>query len=150
MRAGNRLRVGVDLTSISAVERSVTSFGAAYLERVFTAAELESCRGGDMMASLAARFAAKEATIKALQPSDEPIDWRTIEVVKERSGACRIVLSGRAAAIADRAGIHDIALSLTHEGDCAAAVVVARRSRGWGAFRRLGLGRAGREAGKDR
>jgi holo-[acyl-carrier protein] synthase len=124
-----RVRVGIDLVSVAAIEESIDRFGSEYLSKVFTDAEVASARTGEMAPKLAARFAAKEATIKVLEPDDEPIDWRSIEVVQERSGACRIVLSGTAADLARRAGIRDLALSLTHETGSAVAVVVARCSR---------------------
>jgi holo-[acyl-carrier protein] synthase len=76
-------------------------------------------------ASLAARFAAKEATIKVLRPVGHQPDWRSVEVRRHSEGWCTMALSGHAAALADQAGIAELAVSLTHEGDVAAAVVVA-------------------------
>jgi holo-[acyl-carrier protein] synthase len=125
----DRVRVGVDLVSVASIEASVERFGSEYLSKVFTDGEVASARTGEMAAKLAARFAAKEATIKVLQPDDEPIDWRSIEVVQATSGACHILLSGSAAALARRAGVRELAVSLSHEGGTAAAVVVARCSR---------------------
>ena len=73
----------------------------------------------------AARFAAKEATIKVLRPDDVRIDWRSIEVHREDSGACGLRLSDSAAELADAAGISSLAVSLTHENR-----VRRRRRRG--------------------
>ena len=75
-------------------------------------------------ASLAARFAAKEATIKVLRPEGHQPDWRSVEVRRDPNGWCTLALTGHAAALAEQAGIADLAVSLTHEGDVAAAVVV--------------------------
>ena len=125
----SRVRVGIDLVSVAAVEESVARFGSEYLSKVFTEGEVASARAGEMAAKLAARFAAKEAAIKVLEPDGVPIDWRSIEVVQGQSGACKIVLSGSAAELARKAGIRDLALSLTHGDGSAAAIVVARCSR---------------------
>lgn len=121
------VRAGVDVTSVEEVARSIEVFGQRYLSRVFTPAEIESCRGerSPRAASLAARFAAKEATIKVLAPEDEATDLRTIEVRRRPSGACEIHLSGSAARLAERAGLGPFAVSLSHEGNVAVAIVLA-------------------------
>jgi holo-[acyl-carrier protein] synthase len=117
------IRVGADLASIDDVAASMDRFGDRYLHRVFTDHELDSC--GRRPASLAARFAAKEATIKVLRPVDANPDWRSIEVHRDPSGACDLHLSGSAARMAADAGIDELAVSLTHEGGLAAAIVIA-------------------------
>ena len=133
--SAERLRVGVDLVAIADVAESVLHFGNRYVHRVFTAHEIDCCRrpartsdGPALyaMESLAARFAAKEAVIKVLRPTDGQPDWRSIEVHRLTGGWCEIRLSGRAAILADDAGIDDFSVSLTHEAGAAAAVVVAR------------------------
>jgi holo-[acyl-carrier protein] synthase len=127
MSTGTAIRVGTDLVAIHQVTESVDRFGARYLERVYTAHELRSCSGSpaSRMASLAARFAAKEATIKVLRPTGHQPDWRSMEVRRDPGGWCTMSLTGHAATLADQAGISDLAISLTHEKDLAAAVVVA-------------------------
>ncbi|MGH9293023.1 MAG: holo-ACP synthase, partial [Acidimicrobiales bacterium] len=75
---------------------------------------------------LAARFAAKEATFKLLGAGDELPPWRSIEVVREDSGRTSLRLYGRAEELALAAGVSELAVSLTHEGPIAAAVIVAR------------------------
>ena len=127
---GGRLRAGVDLVAVDDVRRAVDRFGERYLARVFTPAE-RACATGERdvaAASLAGRFAAKEAALKALEPGPEGAspDWRDIEIVRLLSGACRLRLHGRAAWLATREGIADLAVSLSHEGPLACAVVVAR------------------------
>ena len=74
--------------------------------------------------SLAARFAAKEATVKVLRPVGARPDWRDIEVHRSSDGWTEIRLFGKAAVLAAEAGIDELAVSLTHEGSTAAAVVV--------------------------
>ena len=127
MSTRTALRVGADVVSVHQVEESVARFGSRYLERVYTPHELESSTGRSPVraASLAARFAAKEATIKVLRPVGHQPDWRSVEVRRDSGGWCTMALSGHAAALADEAGIAELAVSLTHEGDVAAAVVVA-------------------------
>jgi holo-[acyl-carrier protein] synthase len=127
MGTGTALRVGADVVSIHQVEESVARFGSRYLERIYTQHELESSVGRSPVraASLAARFAAKEATLKVLRPVGHQPDWRSVEVRRHAGGWCTMALSGHAALLADQAGIAELAVSLTHEGDVAAAVVVA-------------------------
>jgi holo-[acyl-carrier protein] synthase len=127
MNTGTAIRVGADVVAVHQVAESVTRFGSRYLERIYTEHELSSCVGGSPVraASLAARFAAKEATIKVLRPVGHQPDWRSVEVRRHSEGWCTIALSGHAAALADQAGIAELAVSLTHDGDVAAAVVVA-------------------------
>ena len=127
MNTGTAIRVGADVVTVRQVSESVDTFGSRYLDRVYTEHELQSCSGSPEVraASLAARFAAKEATIKVLRPVGHQPDWRSVEVRRHSEGWCTMALSGHAAALADQAGIADLAVSLTHEGDVAAAVVVA-------------------------
>jgi len=122
------LRVGADIARVDDVAASVARFGDRYLGRVYTAHEIASCAGvpSVVAASLAARFAAKEATIKVLRPTDAAPAWRSIEVRRHPSGWCELHLSGEAARLAAEAGITELAVSLSHEGGLAAAVVLAQ------------------------
>ncbi len=121
------LRVGVDLADVAAVAASIERFGARYLERIYTPHELDCARTGDVFdpSSLAARFAAKEATLKVLAPNDARPSWRSIEVRRAASGACTIALHDQAAELAQRQGITALAVSMTHESQMAASVVIA-------------------------
>jgi len=131
------LRVGVDLVAVDEVAESVRHFGDRYVTRVYTPHEIESCRsrgdgrdlpGALVIASLAARFAAKEAVIKVLRPVEVQLDWRSIEIHRMTGGWCEIHLSGQAAAMAAEVGIDEFSVSMTHETSFAAAVVVGRCS----------------------
>jgi holo-[acyl-carrier protein] synthase len=119
--------VGADVVAVHQVADSIASFGARYTDRVYTPHEIASCAGSPAVTSagLAARFAAKEATLKVLRPEGHRPDWRSIEVRRHPAGWCTMSLSGHAAALADRAGIRELAVSLSHEGGIAMAVVVA-------------------------
>jgi holo-[acyl-carrier protein] synthase len=124
---GTSIRVGSDIVSVCQVAESVDRFGDRYLQRIYTDHEISSCAGVPMVraARLASRFAAKEATIKVLRPVGHQPEWRSLEVQRHEGGWCTMALSGHAASLADRAGIAELAVSLTHEGNAAAAVVVA-------------------------
>jgi holo-[acyl-carrier protein] synthase len=122
-----RLTVGVDIVDVREIEASITRFGTAYLERVYTSRELAYARSGDMSHRLGARFAAKEAMLKALDATHVGINWRSIEVVCGANGEPSFTLSGSACEAAIDCGLTTFALSLTHQGNLATAVVIATR-----------------------
>jgi len=123
------MRIGIDLVAVESVARSLRGeHRDHYLERIYTAREVDDCRGPSGRVEperLAARFAAKEATIKALPGAGEGVRLTAIEVRTEPSGQVRLELSGRAAEMASEAGVSELALSLTHEAGFAAASVVS-------------------------
>jgi holo-[acyl-carrier protein] synthase len=139
------IRVGIDLVSVATVAESIREHGERYLRRIYTEAELKDCQAqgrpgkGDENPSgaeqtqpsaerLAARFAAKEAALKVLRPADEAIPWSEIEVVRDPSGWVSLALAGRALSAADSQGLKDFAVSISHEGAYATAVVVAEEA----------------------
>jgi holo-[acyl-carrier protein] synthase len=126
------LRVGTDLVLVDTVRESLDRHAEHYLERVYTRREVEDCRSARGLDAerLAARFAAKEATLKVLRPREEGIPWSAIEVRRDPSGWVALELSGPAAALADREGVTELSLSIAHEGDFATAVVVASCTSG--------------------
>ena len=125
--AGPGVRLGFDLARISGIADSIRVFGRRFTDRIFTSRELDYALAGTGVCAerLAARFAAKEAVIKALGLSDAGIGFRDIEVVKLADGGCTIVLHGEARRLAGRMGVQRILVSLSHDGDCAGAVVHA-------------------------
>lgn len=129
-KGGARVRVGLDIASVTEVQSSMERFGDRYLQRIYTPHELASCPGVPAVRArgLAARFAAKEAVIKVLRPIGAAPPWRTIEVRRAVGGWVELALSGSAAQLAESEGLLDFALSLTHEGDTASAVVIAQES----------------------
>ncbi len=110
--------IGVDIVDVERFERAVTRT-PRLVERLFTPAERQNS-----MRSLAARFAAKEAFIKAMGGSGES-SWQDMEVVSAPSRAPRLTLSGRAANLAASHGVTNLQLSLAHDGGSAIAFVVA-------------------------
>jgi holo-[acyl-carrier protein] synthase len=115
------------MTKVSDVAASIDRFGDRYTGRVYTHDEIAYCTQSPARTAerFAARFAAKEATIKVLHADGERPDWRTIEVVRDPAGWCDIRLHGSAATMAAAAGISALSVSLTHDGDYASAVVLA-------------------------
>jgi holo-[acyl-carrier protein] synthase len=126
-RAGAGTRLGFDLARIGGIAESIRLFGRRFTDRVFTSGELDYALAGCGLCAerLAARFAAKEAVVKALQLSEAGVSLRDIEVVKRADGACSIQLHGTARRLAEEMGVQEILVSLSHDGDCAGAVVHA-------------------------
>jgi holo-[acyl-carrier protein] synthase len=120
--------VGIDLVQVSRISESLASFGERFMRRVFTADEIAYASQAPTRTAerLAARFAAKEATFKALALVDHPMNWRDIEVQRSDGGALGIRLHGSMVAVAQSRGVQELAVSLSHEGDYATAIVVAR------------------------
>ncbi|MDB4969835.1 MAG: acpS [Myxococcales bacterium] len=126
----SHMSVGIDLVQVSRVAASLEQFGERFLRRVFTDAEVAYANAAPALTveRLAARFAAKEAAVKALGLVERGVGWRQIEVTREESGMCRLSLHGAARDAAAEAGVVELALSLSHEGDYATAVVFAMRN----------------------
>jgi holo-[acyl-carrier protein] synthase len=123
-----RTRVGHDLVLVATVADAIERFGDAYLHRIYTEAELEPVVGepaGPVASRIAARFAAKEALMKVLRTGDEWPDFREIEVLRQPGGWCELQLSGRALARAEAEGLFGFSVSITHDGEYAAATVAA-------------------------
>ena len=121
------LGLGLDLVSLPRMERSLERFGAHLLERVLTPAERAALPAapGPRTAYVAARFAAKEAAVKALGTGFAAgVGPRDVEVVTLPSGKPELRLYGAAARRAGELGAASAHISLTHERDAAAAVVI--------------------------
>ena len=138
VREADVLETGIDLVEIARIADLYRRYGERFRARVYTDREWADCAGRPD--SLAARFAAKEATIKALG-SREPA-LREIEVVRPPYSRPRIELRGRAADVARRQRVQELALSLSHASEHAVAVVVlvregdGRGAASWDAERR--------------
>lgn len=117
-----RIAVGVDIIEIARIERTLADFGERFLRRVYTEQERE--RYASRPSELAARFAAKEATSKALGTGIRGIRWREMEVLSNRRGKPVLVLHGAAAERAAALGLVAFDVSLTHSRTDAMAFVV--------------------------
>lgn len=117
--------LGVDAVEVERFRR-VLERTPGVAERLFTEDERAyGARFADPAPRLAARFAAKEATMKALGVGLGAFDFRDVEVRTAASGAPSLELSGRAAALAGRQGVTSLHLSITHTDHLAEAVVAA-------------------------
>jgi holo-[acyl-carrier protein] synthase len=119
--------VGIDLVRIARIRQAIARWQDRFLERVFTEDELAYARRRrDPAEHLAARFAAKEAGLKALGTGlSMGVRWRELEVRRARGEPPRLALSGRTAALGAARGIRALHVSLTHDGDYAMAQVLA-------------------------
>ncbi len=117
---------GVDIAEVSRIRKSIKRFGERFLNRVFTSGEIEYCEAkASKFESYAARFAAKEAGMKALGTGwNHGVRWRDIEVVRLKGQRPTIQFHGQAKAFAEKLGAKNIALSITHTSEQALAHVI--------------------------
>ena len=117
------LSVGVDIIEVRRIAAAVDRWGQRFLTRIYTPAELATCRGRPE--ELAVRFAAKEAISKALGTGLRGIGWREMEIIPDALGKPHAKLHGRAEARSRDLGLEHFAVSLSHCEDYAVAFVVA-------------------------
>lgn len=119
--------LGTDLIEIERVQQSLDRFGERFMQKIFTEGEIAYCQRKKQAAeSFASRFAAKEATAKALGTGiSRGIAWKEIEVRREAGERPTLHLNGRAAERAAAMGVRHFHLSLTHSREVAMAVVIA-------------------------
>jgi holo-[acyl-carrier protein] synthase len=120
------LGIGTDLAEVERIGKSVERFGERFLTRIYTAQERAyAMRKANWAERLAARFAAKEAGMKAIGTGlSSGVSWQHFEVVNEPSGRPTLRLSGMARSVADSMGVKRVSLSLTHTKQMAMAVVI--------------------------
>jgi len=120
------LGMGVDITEVDRIQAAIERHGEVFLRRVYTAKEREYCeRFRNKYERYAGRFAAKEATMKALGTGwRRGVRWVDCEVVREGSGRPTLALGGEAGKIAQQLGVKHIALSITHTATQALAQVI--------------------------
>ncbi|HWS24627.1 MAG TPA: holo-ACP synthase [Anaerolineales bacterium] len=119
----NMLRTGVDLIEIYRLESALERAGQTFMDRVFTQKEQELF--GKNLASLAARFAGKEAVSKAIGTGFGDIAWTDVEILRGERGEPLLHIRGKAAEAAAQLGILRWSISLSHTHDHAIAMVVA-------------------------
>ena len=119
--------VGIDMIEIERVRKVLGKHPERFITRVFTPAEAAFCRG--RVPELAARFAAKEAVMKALGTGARSVAWRDIEVLPDRRGKPLVYLYGGAKQRAEVIGLAAIDISLTHLESFAMAAVVCTAER---------------------
>jgi holo-[acyl-carrier protein] synthase len=117
---------GIDIAEVPRIRKSIERFGDRFLNRIYSAGEIRYCDSKANRAErYAARFAAKEAAMKALGTGwSRGVRWRDCEVVRMPGGRPSIVFHGRAGEIAAKLGVTNASLSLTHTADQAMAQVI--------------------------
>lgn len=118
--------VGTDLAEVRRIQESIARFGDRFLDRIYTKSERAYCESKANAAErFAARFAAKEAGMKAIGTGwNFGVTWKDFEVVNEPSGRPKLVLQGVARQIATRLRVENVAISLTHTSEMAFAIVM--------------------------
>jgi len=118
--------IGVDIVATSRFQSFLDKGNSAIFERLFTDSERETCsRRKDSASCFAARFAAKEAFLKALGTGlRDGISWHDMEVANDALGKPELILSGKAAELYQAGKLAGMHLSLSHDGGHAVAMVV--------------------------
>jgi holo-[acyl-carrier protein] synthase len=107
---------GIDIAEVPRIAEAISRFGARFIQRVYTEREIKYCDSkANRVERYAARFAAKEAAMKALGTGwNHGVRWRDIEVRRQPAGRPTIVFHGKAAEFAAKLGAVHVALSLSH------------------------------------
>jgi holo-[acyl-carrier protein] synthase len=118
--------LGLDIAEIDRIEAAIVRHGVPFLDRLFTPSEAAYCeRHKNRYEHYAARFAAKEAAMKALGTGwRRGVRWLDIEVIREPSGKPTLRLEGVAREFAERLGVKNISLTITHSENLAVAQVI--------------------------
>lgn len=133
------LGIGVDLVENARIQHSLDRFGERFLQRVFTAGEIEYSQSMKYPARhLAARFAAKEAVSKAFGTGiGKAMGWKDIDVRRKPSGEPFVVLEGGAKNLAKERGVTAVWITLSHTENHAMAMIVVEAGGGSGAPRTM-------------
>jgi holo-[acyl-carrier protein] synthase len=117
---------GIDITEVPRIAAAIQRFGERFLHRVYTGREIAYCLAKkNSVERFAARFAAKEAAMKAIGTGlRQGVTWHDVEVGREPGGRPTILFTGRAAEFAARLGAKRAALSITHTAEIAMAQVI--------------------------
>ena len=121
MSDNKNMHIGIDIIEIDRIASVLGKYPVRFLEKIFTEYEKNYCRGRP--AQLAARFASKEAGMKALGTGIRGVGWREIEVKRHKSGKPYLILHGRAKKRAEKLNIKSIELSISHSKNLATAIV---------------------------
>ena len=113
---------GIDIVEISRIRQAIKTWGNRFTDRVYTCNEMELCR--DQIHELAARFAGKEAVMKALGTGIRGVGWKDIEILRNQPGAPVVNLYGRAESLAGELAIYNLCISLSHSRVYAIASVI--------------------------
>jgi len=117
---------GIDIAEVPRIAEVIQRHGQRFLHRVFTESEIAYCDSkANRIERYAARFAAKEAGMKALGTGwNHGVRWRDVEVCRQPGGRPTLAFHGRAAEFAAKLGTRNVALSLSHTAEQAIAQVI--------------------------
>ncbi len=120
---------GIDIAEVPRIREVIERHGERFLKRIFTEGEIQYCESkANRVERYAARFAAKEAGMKAIGTGwNHGVRWRDIEIARKPGGRPTLVLHGKAAEFAAKLGATNIALSLTHTAEQAIAQVILEK-----------------------
>jgi holo-[acyl-carrier protein] synthase len=120
---------GIDIAEVPRIREAIERHGERFLKRIFTEGEIHYCESkANRVERYAARFAAKEAGMKAIGTGwNHGVRWRDIEVARKPGGRPTLLLHGKAAEFAAKLGATNIALSLTHTAEQAFAQVILEK-----------------------
>ena len=120
---------GIDIAEVPRVGEAIERYGQRFLQRIFTEGEIRYCESkANRVERYAARFAAKEAGMKALGTGwNHGVRWRDIEVRRQPGGRPTLEFHGKAGEFATNMGVSNIVLSLTHTAEQAMAQVILER-----------------------
>lgn len=120
---------GIDIAEVPRIAQAINRYGDRFLRRIFTEGEIQYCESkANRVERYAARFAAKEAAMKALGTGwNHGVRWRDVEVCREPGGRPTIAFHGKAAEFASKLGTVHMALSLSHTASEAIAQVILER-----------------------
>jgi holo-[acyl-carrier protein] synthase len=122
------IRTGVDIVEVERIERAIARYGERFFERIYTQQERVDARGH--VASLAARFAAKEAVSKALGTGIGKVCWKDIEIIHGDRQQPILRLRGRANELASTLGLVNWSISISHTHTLAIAIAIAQDACG--------------------
>ncbi len=119
--------IGTDITEVSRIEKAIERQGEQFIRRIFTANEIKYCSSMKYPAQhYAARFAAKEAFLKAIGTGwSKGACWTDIEIGRNEEGSPFLVISGKTLELAQKSGCSGFFLSLSHTDNYATAQVIA-------------------------
>jgi holo-[acyl-carrier protein] synthase len=116
---------GIDIVEVPRIAKSIERFGERFLHRIYTPSEIRYCDSkANRIERYAARFAAKEAGMKALGTGMRGVSWQGFEVGREPTGRPTMLFHGRAAEVAKRLGVRRAHLSVSHTEEHAVAYVL--------------------------
>ncbi len=117
---------GIDIAEVPRIRQSIERFGQRFLQRIFTPGEMRYCDSkANRYERYAARFAAKEAAMKALGTGwNHGVRWRDCEVARMPGGRPTMAFHGKAGEFASKLGVKNVALSITHTAEQAMAQVI--------------------------